>query len=120
MKPDGKVHRHPGGGYTLACGTVLDGKPAIVIYHAIKGQNGGGRSAWWVTGATIASLEGDETEHPVYGTAPLCRTVRDGYTLRQALDVYHLNEEGFVLRGNVAVRARFGKADIKFLPTEQS
>ena len=103
-KPDGKVHRHPVEGYTLACETLLDGEPAVVTYHTIKGQNGGGRSAWWVTEATVALCEGDVTERPVHANKHGYKTVRHGYSRRQALGVYPLNEEGFVIRGNVAVR----------------
>ena len=108
-KPDGKVHRHPVEGYTLACETLLDGEPAVVTYHTIKGQHGIGASTWWVTEATVALCEGDVTKHPVHATKHGRRTVLNGFTKRQALSVFYLNEEGFAICGNVAVRTRFAK-----------
>ncbi len=101
-KTDGKVHRHQDEGYTLACETVLDGKPAIVIYHAYKGQNGGGRSAWWVTSATVSFCEGDVTQYPVHSSNNGNRVVKNGQTKKQALSVFYITDKGFVLRGNVA------------------
>lgn len=106
-KPDGKVHRHPDGGYTLACATLLDGKLATVNYRTIKGQNGGGKSAYWVTEATASFYEGDGTQYPVHTSKYGLRTVKNGHTKKQALAVFYLNQEGFVLRGDVAVRAKF-------------
>lgn len=106
-KPDGKVHRHPDGGYTLACATLLDHKLATVTYRTIKGQNGGSKTPYWVTEATVAFYEGDGTQYPVHTSKHGLQTVKNGISKRQALDVAYLNQEGFVLRGNVAVRAKF-------------
>jgi hypothetical protein len=106
-KPDGKVHRHPDGGYTLACATLLDGKLATVNYRTLKGLCGGGQRPYWVTEATVAFYECDGTQYPVHTSKHGLRTVKNGFTKKQALDVFHLGHEGFVLRGDVAVRAKF-------------
>jgi len=112
-KPDGKVHRHPDGGYTLARATLLDGRLATVTYRTIKGSCGGGSSPYWVTEATVAFYEGDGTQYPVHTSKHGLRTVKNGFTKKQALDVFHLSHEGFVLRGGVAVRARFAHPERK-------
>ena len=102
-KTDGKVHRHQDEGYTLACETVLDGKPAIVTYHAFKGFT----RAYWVTEATVSFCEGDMTQYPVHSSNHGNRVVKHAKTKKQALHgVGYLNEEGFVLRGNVALLSR--------------
>ena len=106
-KPDYKVHRHPDGGYTLSCVTLLDGKLATVSYRTIKGQNGGRQTPYWVTEATVSKWRGDGTQYPVHTSKHGLRTVKNGFSKKQALDVFHLNREGFVLRGDVAVRAKF-------------
>ena len=110
IKPDNKVHRHPDGGYTLACETLLDGKLATVNYRTRKGSCGGGNRPYWVTEATVAFYdfyEGEGIQHPVHTSKHGLRTVKNGFTKKQALDVFYINQEGFVLRGDVAVRAKF-------------
>lgn len=105
--PDGKVHRHPEGGYYLQCSTLLDDKLAVVTFRIHKGTNGGSSEPYWVTTATIQPSLDAGPELPVYATPHGSLVVKNGFTKRQAADVYHHVRDGYVTRGDVAYRAKF-------------
>ena len=105
--PDGKVHRHPEGGYCLQCSTLLDDKLAVVTFRTTKGQNGGSKAPYWVTEASVTLALEDAPSLPVYASKHGSLVVKNGFSKRQALDVYHLVREGYVSRGDVAYRAKF-------------
>lgn len=105
--PDGKVHRHPEGGYYVQCSTLLDDKPAVVTFRTHRGTNGGSKTPYWVTEATIRLVLESGEELPVYGSLHGSRVVASGFTKRQATDVYYQVRDGYVARGDGAYRSKF-------------
>ena len=104
ISPDGKFHRHPDGGYYCGCITTLDGAPAVIVFRTVKGQNGGGRDPYWATTATVRPYpDAGAGELPALGRegSPI---IKNGFTKKQATDVYRVVRGGFVTDGTVARR----------------
>lgn len=103
--PDGKIHRHPEGGYYIQCATLLDDKPAVVTFRIRKGYG-----AYWATEATVRYALEDAPSLPVFATPHGSRVVKNGFTKREAAEVYRQVREGYVSRGKAAYGSRFAPA----------
>lgn len=101
IKPDGKVHRHPHSGYVIQCATLLDGAPAVVTFRVHKGQG-----QYWATEATIRLVDGSGKDlfvsRPDGG-----RVVQNGFTKKQACDVFRQVRDGYVTRDGAVYPAKF-------------
>ena len=110
--PDGKVHRHPDGGYFLQLSTLLDDKPAVATYRIYGGTNGGSKSPYWITEATVRLATEEGPELPVFASAHGSRVVLSGHTKRHASGVYWQARGGYVTHLGAAYRAKFAPAAI--------